>query len=521
MKISMEVLAEELKDILCDVHIVGESPMSLEGVRFLEDTCAELSSSYVYVGRKVPLHIPDPFYMICVSEKNQAEISDQCNALIVKEIDNELALFNRLLNIFQKYDEWESALQKLLQEHAPIDKFLEVSQPIFKAGICLMDWNHDVIAATRVKISNSPLWDAILDGYGYKYKFIIENSNPKLKDLTQTGKMSQNWSNLDNRYLCNLPLFFDGFAVFGLGMHKIEEPSVQFGKGTTQLFEKLGEIITQRLQYNQIRRARNTFQDTFLRDIVLGKVKDPDLLNEKNGYFNFSKTDYFAIGLISLENENFRSSFLEGCAQELERLWPGSIWCILECKLLGFINLKECEDVQLISEHLKRSLENWLEEKKSYCGFSPSFQSLANMAQGYRQADSTLCCGMLLDVGTGRRVFHYYDHLDYQIIGLAAKTADVTSFVHPVLRILLSFDRKHATDYYSTLANYLMNEGEMTFNEVADKLHVHRNTLRYRIDKICEITGITLNEIAMKQQILFSLLCSQKYPELHRKCAEK
>lgn len=520
MKISMEVLAEDLKDILCDVHIIGDSPMSLKGVRFLENTSEDFSS-YVYVGQKVPPRIPESFNMICISGEQQAEFPESCSVLTVKEIDNELALFNRLLDTFQKYDEWERTLGRLLQEHAPIEAFLEESQPILKAGICLMDWNHDVIAATRVKIGNSPLWDAIQDGYGYKYKFIIEQSNPKLMDLTQAGKMSQNWSNLDNRYLCNLPLFFDGFAMFGLGMHKIEEPTKKFGRGQTQLFEKLGEVITQRLEYNQTRRARNTFQNTFMRDIVLGNVKNPDLLNDENKYIVFSKTDYFAVGLISLENEDFRSSFLESCAQELEHVWPGSIWCVLECRLLGLINLKEYEDVQLISGSLMRALANWLEGKKAYCGFSASFQRLANMAQGYQEAKSTLQYGMLLDVKSGRRIFRFYDHLDYQLIGLAAKNVDVTSFVHPVLRTLLRFDQKHATDYYTTLAEYLVEETELTFNEIADKLHVHRNTLRYRIDKICEITGITLSDVTMKQQILFSLLCSKSYPAISLKSALK
>ena len=106
MKISMEVLAEDLKDILCDVHIIGDSPMSLKGVRFLENTSEDFSS-YVYVGQKVPPRIPESFNMICISGEQQAEFPESCSVLTVKEIDNELALFNRLLDTFQKYDEWE------------------------------------------------------------------------------------------------------------------------------------------------------------------------------------------------------------------------------------------------------------------------------------------------------------------------------------------------------------------------------------------------------------------------------
>jgi hypothetical protein len=78
-----------------------------------------------------------------------------------------------------------------------------------------------------------------------------------------------------------------------------------------------------------------------------------------------------------------------------------------------------------------------------------------------------------------------------------ALLADVETFVagwsatlSPELRALIDHDRTHGTDYVRTLRAYLDALGSGTL--AARRLHVHVNTVRYRMRRVGEITGVDL-----------------------------
>jgi sugar diacid utilization regulator len=80
-----------------------------------------------------------------------------------------------------------------------------------------------------------------------------------------------------------------------------------------------------------------------------------------------------------------------------------------------------------------------------------------------------------------------------------ALVADVRRFLaeRPValsreLRLLLEHDRAHASDYAATLRAFFDAVGET--GVAAARLHVHPNTLRYRLRRIVEITGADLGD---------------------------
>lgn len=56
------------------------------------------------------------------------------------------------------------------------------------------------------------------------------------------------------------------------------------------------------------------------------------------------------------------------------------------------------------------------------------------------------------------------------------------------LPILVTHDRRHGTDYVATLAAWLDQQGDP--REAARQLHVHPNTLRYRLRRMAEIVSI-------------------------------
>jgi DNA-binding PucR family transcriptional regulator len=64
--------------------------------------------------------------------------------------------------------------------------------------------------------------------------------------------------------------------------------------------------------------------------------------------------------------------------------------------------------------------------------------------------------------------------------------------VNPALSQLKTYDKQHATSLYHTLEVVLNKDANM--NEAAKELHIHVNTLSYRIKRIQELTSIQLKD---------------------------
>jgi DNA-binding PucR family transcriptional regulator len=90
------------------------------------------------------------------------------------------------------------------------------------------------------------------------------------------------------------------------------------------------------------------------------------------------------------------------------------------------------------------------------------------------------------------RGVHRYSELGfYRLLPLLAK--DHAEYGHPGLVKLEKYDQKHNGNLLPTLEAYLNCDCRM--KETADALHIHENTLSYRLKRIAEIGGINLNSM--------------------------
>ncbi|WP_188193019.1 PucR family transcriptional regulator [Nonomuraea sp. SYSU D8015] len=87
---------------------------------------------------------------------------------------------------------------------------------------------------------------------------------------------------------------------------------------------------------------------------------------------------------------------------------------------------------------------------------------------------------------------------------LATVPGDVRrSFAARLLSPLLDYDRRHQSDLVRTLGVFLDCAG--SWNACAERLHVHVNTVRYRIRRIEELTGRNLSTMADRVDFFLAL----------------
>jgi DNA-binding PucR family transcriptional regulator len=71
--------------------------------------------------------------------------------------------------------------------------------------------------------------------------------------------------------------------------------------------------------------------------------------------------------------------------------------------------------------------------------------------------------------------------------------SEIHTFVHEWLGELLDYDLRRNTDLVQTLSHYLDCGGN--YDETASALLIHRSTLRYRLQRIRDITELDLSNV--------------------------
>ncbi|MBR3586530.1 MAG: helix-turn-helix domain-containing protein [Oscillospiraceae bacterium] len=118
------------------------------------------------------------------------------------------------------------------------------------------------------------------------------------------------------------------------------------------------------------------------------------------------------------------------------------------------------------------------------CGVSFPFPNLTFIKQAYYQADFAL-----KQASPQNNVFFHFETVAFSgMIAYLKSSCEWRPFVPPSLLKLVDSDLENRTDYTKTLLVFLLNYGHAA--ETANQLFIHRNTLRYRLERIKDICGI-------------------------------
>jgi purine catabolism regulator len=97
-----------------------------------------------------------------------------------------------------------------------------------------------------------------------------------------------------------------------------------------------------------------------------------------------------------------------------------------------------------------------------------------------------------------------YDRLGvYRLLALVEDRAGLDAFAQQLLGPLANYDRVRGTPFLKTLEVYLRCHGNLM--RTARELHIHLNTVRYRLSRISDIAGIDLRDEDARLDLLLAL----------------
>lgn len=134
--------------------------------------------------------------------------------------------------------------------------------------------------------------------------------------------------------------------------------------------------------------------------------------------------------------------------------------------------------------HFSEQFDMILRKFNAHCGASNYFYDLLETANYQIQAEDALMLGK--QSISDRRVYEYKDYYLPAILVPRIEQMPPCNYISPVISKITDYDQKHSTDFLSTIYAYVRNLGNA--GNTAEELHIHRNTLLYRINRIEEIT---------------------------------
>ncbi|HEU0004082.1 MAG TPA: helix-turn-helix domain-containing protein [Ktedonobacteraceae bacterium] len=200
--------------------------------------------------------------------------------------------------------------------------------------------------------------------------------------------------------------------------------------------------------------------------------------------------------------------------EELLRAWPAA-WISSEARRLiallpvtGDDKQTEAENEEAVLTHLERALARAQQGNGAF-GVSPAYsggvgylaRTLSAIPQSYQQAQQALEIGRRLfgngklhsfaQLGIYRLLFHLHGHYE------------LTTFYEETLGPLLDADTRGSIDPIGTLENFFRYNGNLS--ETARAMHLHRNSLLYRLGRIEELLGHSLEDPELRLSLQIAL----------------
>ncbi len=123
-------------------------------------------------------------------------------------------------------------------------------------------------------------------------------------------------------------------------------------------------------------------------------------------------------------------------------------------------------------------------------GVSNTFFKIEDFARNYSQACHVLELENRLRFGL--RVCKFVDYAFFGLLCTVKKPEELSSFCHPALSRLHSYDSENNAELFRTLETYL--SCDCSIKLCSETLFIHRNSLTYRLKRIFELTQIDLSD---------------------------
>lgn len=467
MYLSMSMIAKYLEKYTPEVHITNDA-QTIRGVRFFTEQPLDYSLDYVYLG-EAGGYFQDPRY------KDALLLANGQNQILCHGTEYE-TLLNAVLSAFEFYSHFEQKLYTAAADHKPLQDILDligqmISCPIYVFdidGVLLESIHEERIPADdhMARLSKNSILGSSTIG-----QIIVDKSGNVSHDLTDTPQ-----------------------HLHVLGHNNLGSVSMYLSQGN----ERVGFIMlfpTNPLDISlclcmepalarYCADAEEFTADTSLRKSnhsimvqLLGSENVSAPVTEKlSRHLGFSSTAVLLVfQSLIIQNYTFRRML----CSELEESDIAAICCDYENKVVILT-----EDIFL--KNVLCHIQEHIPAQNTAVGVSMPVPELKLLSIAYQQ------CLFALGNTPQAGIRYCRDLAMPYLLQNLRNTPMSIHLLHPAIIILKKYDEESETQLLETLRVFIRNCCRQS--ETAEQMHIHLNTLKYRLRRITEMTGIDFKD---------------------------
>jgi carbohydrate diacid regulator len=344
----------------------------------------------------------------------------------------------------------------------------ELAQEIVERTMKILNRNINVMDDKGVIIGSgdSERMNELHDGA----LLVLKNGESVVIDKSKATKMK------GSRPGINLPICFNHQIVGVVGITGEPEKIQNYA----QLVKMAAELVLEQSFLLETVQWKRRLQSEIVNQLISEEGLDEEWIKERAGFLGINlEQPRIAIVLV-------QSDYTEVSNQKLSRSIQYEIG---KTDLIGVTFNNEVVVLKAVTvKESKRELTSFLQRlrkvsgEKVFIGTGSQVKSIKELKASFHQAKRAIIVGSKLQ--SDRNFYHYEDYrLEVTLAKLAQDEQDKQAF--SFYNRILEQDKKG--DLVHTLEAYIREGGEL--NKVAESLFIHRNTLRYRLEKIAELTG--------------------------------
>lgn len=403
------------------------------------------------------------------------------------------SVFNRVLETFERFYGWERELRDAVADHAPLQRIVDLCEPMFGQPMFINDGDGHLLAISRGYTPvNDPEWE-----------FLVKERTSPVSAFTSPlwtadGTVVKDMSLEPTHYLRrdgeNYLGFYWGTTEEITAACVIREHGEMFRPWIFQTAKVFQQILAES-HYFTGSQSPVVGKAAVLSSLLLGKEISG---TERRKLLAGNRTPGPWVLLIFQNVARGATDIQHTITLRMARkLRTGNVTFVFEQNLVGFVSESQYE------EYLA---EMSLALNKNFYSIGVSLPCFAldELSTAYRQALFALKKGEEA-VGVHRCAEYAFE----QIMSYVNEHNTPLNLLHPDLGVLRAYDTAHGTAFYETLFVFLSHERNLV--KTANALYIHRNSLVYRVKRIEELIKADLNDPQERMYLLLSFyLCREK-----------
>lgn len=180
-------------------------------------------------------------------------------------------------------------------------------------------------------------------------------------------------------------------------------------------------------------------------------------------------------------------------------------------------SMKNIQDTDTVSESDKKevlakiykSLSEYLysisSDIKLVMGVGRAYEGIGDLQKSFTEASR--CVILSEKMNMSGRVFWYEEMGIYNLFSELADKKVMQEFIDNTLGVIIEYDRNNNSKLLETLKAYLWNNNSLI--HASEQLYTHRNTVKYRVQRISQLTGRDFDDAITRLEFMNAIICME------------